>query len=96
MLAEEDVSLAGVAVGGEIRSSAIVLERSGRVTVMNEPGPPVRPEDWERYESAIAERIGEHDVLGVQREPAARRAARRLRPPGVHRGRARARSRSST
>ena len=63
MLAEEDVSLAGVEVGGEIRSSAIVLERSGRVTVMNEPGPPVRAEDWERYETAIAERIAEHDVL---------------------------------
>jgi len=31
--------------------------------VMNEPGPPVRAEDWERYETAIAERIAEHDVL---------------------------------
>ena len=63
MLAEEGVSLAGVEVGGEIRSSAIVLERSGRVTVMNEPGPPVRAEDWERYETAIAERVAEHGVL---------------------------------
>src|SRR3954447_18130460 len=32
MLAEEGLSVAGIEVGGEIRSSAIVLERSGRVT----------------------------------------------------------------
>jgi 1-phosphofructokinase family hexose kinase len=63
MLAEERLSVCGIAVGGEIRSAAIVLERSGRVTVMNEPGPELRPEDWERYESAIGERVGEHDVL---------------------------------
>jgi 1-phosphofructokinase family hexose kinase len=63
MLAEEGVSLAGIEVGGEIRSAAIVLERSGRVTVMNEPGPPLRAEDWERYETAVIERLGEHDVL---------------------------------
>jgi 1-phosphofructokinase family hexose kinase len=63
MLAEEGISLAGIEVGGEIRSAAIVLERSGRVTVMNEPGPQLRLEDWERYESAVAERLAEHDVL---------------------------------
>ena len=32
-------SLRGVEVGGELRSTAVVLERSGRVTVLNEPGP---------------------------------------------------------
>src|SRR4051794_8906918 len=40
-LAEEGLSVAGIEVGGEIRWAVIVLERSGRVTVMNEPGPPV-------------------------------------------------------
>jgi 1-phosphofructokinase family hexose kinase len=63
LLAEEGISLAGVEVGGEVRSSAVVLERSGRVTVMNEPGPPLGEEDWERYESVVTERVGEHDVL---------------------------------
>jgi 1-phosphofructokinase family hexose kinase len=63
LLAEEGLSLAGIEVGGEIRSAAIVLERSGRVTVMNEPGPELREADWERYEAAVAERIGEHGVL---------------------------------
>src|SRR4051812_15901802 len=63
MLAHEGVALAGIEVGGEVRSSAIVLERSGRVTVMNEPGPELRAEDWERYVAAVRERLAEHDVL---------------------------------
>jgi len=63
LLAEEGLSVAGIEVGGEIRSAAVVLERSGRVTVMNEPGPPVGEEDWERYELVLAERVGEHAVL---------------------------------
>jgi 1-phosphofructokinase family hexose kinase len=63
MLAREGVSLAGIEVGGEVRSAAIVLERSGRVTVMNEPGPELRAEDWERYETAVADRLAEHEVL---------------------------------
>ena len=40
----------GVEVGGELRSTAVVLERSGRVTVLNEPGPPLAPGEWELYE----------------------------------------------
>src|SRR3954471_20306737 len=63
MLAHEGVALAGIEVGGEVRSSAIVLERSGRVTVMNEPGPELRAEDWERYAAAVQQRLAEHDVL---------------------------------
>src|SRR5919199_6848802 len=63
MLAREGVSLCGIEVGGEVRSAAIVLERSGRVTVMNEPGPELRPEDWERYAAAVAERLAERRVL---------------------------------
>src|SRR5512132_3805571 len=41
LLADEGLSLAGVEVAGELRSTAVVLERDGRVTVMNEPGPPL-------------------------------------------------------
>src|SRR3954469_21753421 len=63
MLAHEGVALAGIEVGGEVRSTAIVLERSGRVTVMNEPGPELRAEDWERYANAVRDRLAEHDVL---------------------------------
>src|SRR5919199_890345 len=63
MLAREGVALAGIEVGGEVRSAAIVLERSGRVTVMNEPGPELRAEDWERYAAAVAEPLAERRVL---------------------------------
>jgi fructose-1-phosphate kinase PfkB-like protein len=63
MLADEDVALAAVRVGGEIRSTAVILERSGRVTVMNEPGPSLGTGDWDRFEAAVAERLAEAGVL---------------------------------
>ena len=56
-------SVRGVEVGGELRSTAVVLERSGRVTVFNEPGPPLAPGDWERYEAAVAEALAGERVL---------------------------------
>jgi 1-phosphofructokinase family hexose kinase len=63
MLADEGLVLRGVAVGGEIRSSAIVLERSGRVTVFNEPGPPLGAGDWERYKAEVATVLEDQRVL---------------------------------
>ncbi len=65
MLADEGVDLVGVPVAGEVRSAAIVLEPSGRVTVMNEPGPPLADGDWERLEAAIATHLDGHRVLVV-------------------------------
>jgi 1-phosphofructokinase family hexose kinase len=63
LLADEGVSLRGVEVVGELRSTAVVLERSGRVTVFNEPGPPLAPGDWERYEAALADGLAGERVL---------------------------------
>jgi 1-phosphofructokinase family hexose kinase len=63
LLGDEGLSLRGVEVGGELRSTAVVLERSGRVTVFNEPGPPLGPGDWERYEAAVAEALEGQGVL---------------------------------
>jgi 1-phosphofructokinase family hexose kinase len=63
LMADEGLAVEAVPVGGELRSAAIVLERSGRVTVMNEPGPPLDGGDWERYERAVAARLGGHRVL---------------------------------
>jgi 1-phosphofructokinase family hexose kinase len=63
LLADEGLAAETVPVGGELRSAAIVLERSGRVTVMNEPGPPLDSDDWERYERAVATRLDGHGVL---------------------------------
>ena len=63
LIAEEGVELVGVACAGELRSTAVVLERSGRTTVLNEPGPPVGGADWERYEDALREHLDGHRVV---------------------------------
>jgi 1-phosphofructokinase family hexose kinase len=63
LIAAEGVRLAGVAVEGEIRSTSIILEPSGRATVLNEPGPPLADEDWMAYEAAVGAALGEHGVL---------------------------------
>jgi 1-phosphofructokinase family hexose kinase len=63
LIAEEGVELAAVACDGELRSTAVVLERSGRTTVFNEPGPAIDAEDWDRYERELRARLGTHRVL---------------------------------
>jgi 1-phosphofructokinase len=64
LLADEGLSLRSVEVGGELRSTAVVLERSGRVTVFNEPGPPLAPGDWERYEAEVADALAGEGARG--------------------------------
>jgi 1-phosphofructokinase family hexose kinase len=63
LLGDEGVALRGVEVGGEIRSTAIVLEDGGRVTVFNEPGPALGAGDWERFEAAVDEALQGARVL---------------------------------
>jgi 1-phosphofructokinase family hexose kinase len=63
MLGDEGIALRGVEVDGEVRSTTVVLERAGRVTVMNEPGPPVGAGDWERFEEAVALELAGARVL---------------------------------
>jgi fructose-1-phosphate kinase PfkB-like protein len=63
LIGREGVDLRGVPCAGEIRSTAIVMERGGRVTVMNEPGPPVAPADWDAFEAAVAAALPAHRVL---------------------------------
>jgi 1-phosphofructokinase family hexose kinase len=63
LLADEGLDIDAVPIGGELRSTAVVLERGGRVTVMNEPGPRLLTGDWERYERAVAARLESHAVL---------------------------------
>jgi 1-phosphofructokinase family hexose kinase len=63
LIADEGLRIEPVPTGGELRSTAVILERGGRVTVMNEPGPPIGPKDWERYEAAVAARLESHGVL---------------------------------
>jgi 1-phosphofructokinase family hexose kinase len=63
LIAEEGIELRPVDVPGELRAAIIVLERGGRVTVLNEPGPELHEGDWERYEAAVAEGLAGHRVL---------------------------------
>jgi 1-phosphofructokinase family hexose kinase len=63
LIAEEGLSLAAVPCAGELRSTAVVLERGGRTTVFNEPGPAVDEEEWDRYERELLARLGTHRVL---------------------------------
>ncbi len=63
LLADEGLSVEAVPVAGELRSTVVVLEQGGRVTVMNEPGPRLGPGDWERYERAVAAGLDRHALL---------------------------------
>jgi 1-phosphofructokinase family hexose kinase len=63
LLLEEGLPVDAVATGGEARAASIVLESSGRVTVLNEPGPTIREEDWVAYERSVAEVLPGHGFL---------------------------------
>ena len=71
----EPFDLAGVAVPGEARVATIYLEDSGRVTVLNEPGPEISADDWRRYEQRIAAELA--------REPHESLVCSGSLPPGV-------------
>ncbi|MGH2866962.1 MAG: PfkB family carbohydrate kinase [Solirubrobacteraceae bacterium] len=63
LLAEAGVRLRAVTCPGEIRSTGVLIEDGGRVTVLNEPGPPVTAELWRTYEAEIAEALDGAAVL---------------------------------
>jgi 1-phosphofructokinase len=63
LVTDEGLRIEPVPTSGELRSTAVILERGGRVTVMNEPGPPIGPGEWARYQDAVAARVEGHGVL---------------------------------
>src|SRR4051812_14197084 len=63
MIADEDVKLHAVRCPGELRSTAVIQERDGRTTVLNEPGPPVGDAEWAAYERAVQAHLEGHGVL---------------------------------
>jgi 1-phosphofructokinase family hexose kinase len=63
LLGDEGLAVAAVPVEGEVRAASIVVERSGRITVLNEPGPTITAEDWEAYEEAIDKHLAGHAWL---------------------------------
>lgn len=63
LAAEEGAELVAVAAPGRARCATVLIERSGRVTVLNEPGPEVGEEDWQRLLDVLAERCVGHASL---------------------------------
>jgi 1-phosphofructokinase family hexose kinase len=63
LIAEEGVTLQGVPTSGELRSTSVILEPSGRATVLNEPGPSVSDERWVALEGVIDDALVDHRVL---------------------------------
>lgn len=63
LIEDEGLPLSAIPVEGEIRSSAIVMEEDGRITVLNEPGPPISESDWARLESAAEAHLADHGIL---------------------------------
>lgn len=63
LLSEEGHDVAGVPVPGEVRACSIVLERGGRVTVLNEPGPELEPAGWEAFERTVEGRLAGSSAL---------------------------------
>src|SRR3954470_22338763 len=63
MIADEAVKLHAVRCPGELRSTAVIQERDGRTTVLNEPGPPVREVEWTAYERAVRAHLEAHTIL---------------------------------
>ena len=68
--------------GGELRSTAIVQERGGRTTVLNEPGPAVDERRWARLRERGARPAGRAAACSCARAACRRAPARRLRAPG--------------
>jgi 1-phosphofructokinase family hexose kinase len=63
LIADEGLRLRTVPSAGEVRSSAIVLEQGGRVTVFNEPGPRLGPRDWDAFVEVIEAELARHRLL---------------------------------
>jgi 1-phosphofructokinase family hexose kinase len=57
LLADEGIDLIAVPCGGEVRSTAILMEPSGRATVLNEPGPSLAEGDWHAYKRRVVEQL---------------------------------------
>jgi 1-phosphofructokinase len=63
LLGDEGLEVLSVPTGGEVRAASVILEASGRVTVLNEPGPAVTDREWEAYEGAVDTNLSGHGFL---------------------------------
>ena len=65
LLEEEGHDVRRVPTSGDARAAVIILEDSGRVTVINEPGPDLSPEDLAALVTAVEEEVTGHRVAVV-------------------------------
>jgi 1-phosphofructokinase family hexose kinase len=63
LLGDEGLHIVPVRTGGEVRAASVILENSGRVTVLNEPGPAVASGEWDAYERAVETNMSGHEFL---------------------------------
>lgn len=65
LFGREPVTLHPVPVPGEARVATIIIEDSGRVTVLNEPGPEISADSWGEYEDHVRASLagGRHRTL---------------------------------
>jgi len=63
LLGDEGLDVVPVETGGQVRAASVILEESGRVTVLNEPGPALAERDWEAYERAVATNLSGNGFL---------------------------------
>jgi 1-phosphofructokinase family hexose kinase len=63
LAAGEGATLSGIPVSGIVRAATVMLERSGRVSVFNEPGPAVEAVDWSRLLTEVERRAPEHATV---------------------------------
>ena len=65
MLHAEGLQVIAVPVGGELRGTTVIIESGGRTTVINEPGPELGVAEWHDVLAAVAEAIGDGDVVAI-------------------------------
>ena len=65
MLVDEHLDVVAIRVDGEIRGTTVVLERSGRATVINEPGPPLDAIAWQRVLDAVSAELQPGSVVAI-------------------------------
>ena len=65
MLAAEHLDVAAVPVDGELRGTTVILEQSGRATVINEPGPPLDSGAWRRVLDAVSAELQPGSVVAI-------------------------------
>ena len=58
LLDEEGLAVSAVPVDGELRGTTVIIEATGRTTVINEPGPPLTAQEWGDVMEAVAAALG--------------------------------------